>query len=341
MTKRNQLIYALKDGVATSIENVESGLKCGCICPSCGEPLVAKKGSKRMHHFSHYSGHNCEYGYETSLHLAAKEILSTANRIMLPAVYIQFPNSPKAPELYCESKEISIERVELEKRFQDVIPDVVIYAGGKQLFLEVYVTHTIDDIKLKKLKQADISTIEIDLSKKEHSISLEELRSILLDNSEEKKWVYNSIANKYLGYFYAAADQRDVISRSFAFHVDNCPIKARTWHGKPYANFIDDCNGCKYCISYQFEGGMLCSGRRRVATVADLRTPENERIDKSNKEITESKNRAFAKGYCPNCGGKLVERAGPFGTFWGCINYPHCRFKAAPDPQTGEIKFSS
>ncbi len=78
---------------------------------------------------------------------------------MLPAVYIQFPNSPKAPELYCESKEIEIERVELEKRFQDVIPDVVIYAGGKQLFLEVYVTHAIDDVKLKKLKESDISTI--------------------------------------------------------------------------------------------------------------------------------------------------------------------------------------
>ena len=341
MTKRNQLIYALKDGVATSIENVESGLKCGCICPSCGEPLVAKKGLKRMHHFSHYSGHNCEYGYETSLHLAAKEILSTANRIVLPAVYIHFPNSPKASELYCEAKEIQIERVELEQRFQDVIPDVVIYAGGKQLFLEVYVTHAIDDIKLKKLKQANISTIEIDLSKKEHSISLEELRSILLDNSDEKKWIYNSIANKYLGYFYAAADQRDVIPRGVTLHVDNCPIKARIWHGKPYANFIDDCHNCKYCISYQAEGGMLCSGRMRIATVGDLRTPENERIDKHNKEIVESKHRAFAKGYCPNCGGKLVERAGPFGTFWGCSNYPHCRFKAVPDPQTGEIRFSS
>lgn len=29
MIKINQLIYAIKDGVATSIENVESGLKCG------------------------------------------------------------------------------------------------------------------------------------------------------------------------------------------------------------------------------------------------------------------------------------------------------------------------
>ena len=42
MIKRNQLIYAIKDGVATSIENVESGLKCGCICPSCGEPLQGR-----------------------------------------------------------------------------------------------------------------------------------------------------------------------------------------------------------------------------------------------------------------------------------------------------------
>lgn len=152
------------------------------LCPSCGEPLVAKKGAKRMHHFAHYSDHSCEYGYETSLHIAAKEILSKANRIMLPAVYIQFPNSPKASELYCESKEIEVERVELEQRFRDVIPDVVIYAGGKQLFLEVYVTHAIDDVKLEKLKKSDISTIEIDLSKIEHSISLEELQRILLDD---------------------------------------------------------------------------------------------------------------------------------------------------------------
>lgn len=339
--KRNQLIYALKDGVATSIENVESGLKCGCTCPSCGEPLVAKKGAKRTHHFAHYFGHNCEYGYETSLHLAAKEILSKANRIMLPAVYIQFPNSPKAPELYCESKEIEIERVELEKHLQDVIPDVVIYAGGKRLFLEVYVTHSIDDVKLKKLKEADVSTIEIDLSRKEHSISLEELKNILLGKSDEKKWVYNSVANKYLQRFYRVADQRDIIPRGLALHVDNCPIEARTWHGKPYANFIDDCYGCKYCIEGQFKGKMLCSGRKRVATVKDFHIPEDERLKMGDKEVSKYKSVSFTKLICPSCGGRLVERNGPFGTFWGCSNYPHCRFKASLDPQTGEIKFGS
>ena len=52
------LTYALKDGIITSISNVESGLKCGCVCPACDMPLVAKKGEKMMHHFAHHAGHN-------------------------------------------------------------------------------------------------------------------------------------------------------------------------------------------------------------------------------------------------------------------------------------------
>jgi HJR/Mrr/RecB family endonuclease len=28
---------------------------------------------------------------------------------------------------------------------------------------------------------------------------------------------------------------------------------------------------------------------------------------------------------CPLCGGKLVERAGKYGKFWGCNNYPKCQ----------------
>lgn len=30
---------------------------------------------------------------------------------------------------------------------------------------------------------------------------------------------------------------------------------------------------------------------------------------------------------CPRCGGALVERTGKYGKFWGCSNYPKCRFK--------------
>ena len=72
MTKHSKLIYALKDGNIVSIDDVPSGKECGCVCPACGDELIARKGQKRMHHFAHRSNEDCEYGYESSLHLAAK-----------------------------------------------------------------------------------------------------------------------------------------------------------------------------------------------------------------------------------------------------------------------------
>ena len=84
--KQLRLTYALKNGEIVHISNVDKGLSCGCICPACGERLVAKKGEKMMHHFAHKSGSSCEYGYESSLHLAAKDILLNAKQIVIPAV---------------------------------------------------------------------------------------------------------------------------------------------------------------------------------------------------------------------------------------------------------------
>lgn len=270
--KQLKLTVALKEDVITSIEDVESGLNCGCICPACGERLIAKKGPKVQHHFAHYTGKNCEYGYESSLHLAAKEILSNAKKIMIPPVYVSFPNSYKADELVSKAKEIVIDKVELEKRFNDVVPDIVVYSGGKQFFIEIYVTHPIDEQKLEKIQKAGISTIEIDLSKKTSSLSVAELSEILIGDSVDKKWKYNSFANKHLDLFYSIADRRRMVSRGLALHVDNCPIRSRVRRGKPYANFYDDCLGCDYCILYETDKKeILCSGRRRIANVEDFR----------------------------------------------------------------------
>lgn len=335
--KQLNLTVAIKNGVTIKIEDVESGLKCGCVCPACGEPLVAKKGKKMMHHFSHHAGHNCEYGYESSLHLAAKEILLQTKRLVLPAVYVSFPDSYKEDELVCPSKEIQVNKVELERRFGDVIPDIVVYAGGKQLFVEIYVTHRIDDEKLAKLKQADISTIEIDLSKKTSITSVAELEALLLGESEAKKWKYNSVANCYLNAFYKAADRREIVSRGCALQVDHCPIRSRVWRGKPYANYIDDCIYCKYCISSSSDGALLCSGRQRISTVNDFKIPKPQRIQDCDNKANHSKGAAFASGRCPYCGGTLVERRSKYGIFWGCRNYPHCRFTSAVAPNTGEI----
>jgi len=34
----------------------------------------------------------------------------------------------------------------------------------------------------------------------------------------------------------------------------------------------------------------------------------------------------LSSGICPKCGGNLVRRNGKYGNFWGCSNYPKCKF---------------
>ena len=40
----------------------------------------------------------------------------------------------------------------------------------------------------------------------------------------------------------------------------------------------------------------------------------------------EIKNSRISNGICPQCGGQLVLREGRYGSFYGCSNYPKCKF---------------
>ena len=77
--KQAYLTYALNaEGKLVHVDSVPNGMACGCFCTYCGEPLQAKQGEKRKHHFSHLSGTECEGGVESMLHLLAKEKIQEA-----------------------------------------------------------------------------------------------------------------------------------------------------------------------------------------------------------------------------------------------------------------------
>ena len=54
----------------------------------------------------------------------------------------------------------------------------------------------------------------------------------------------------------------------------------------------------------------------------------------SNKDISNSKHieninntkKEIRSGICPRCKGKLVLKEGKYGKFYGCSNYPYCKF---------------
>ena len=48
--------------------------------------------------------------------------------------------------------------------------------------------------------------------------------------------------------------------------------------------------------------------------------------NKDHKEKIRKTQEELRQGICPRSGGILVERNGQYGTFYGCSNYPRCKF---------------
>ena len=148
------------------IDDVKNGLECGCSCPGCNEPLVAKNDGKiREHHFAHVSGNDCGTGYQTIRHIWGKELIF-ANQLM--------PIGLNGKKGFIKTNQIGME---ITLTDLNIIPDVFARANipfnymGVQftvdvpLIAEIYVTHKVDDEKAAIIKNAGIPAVEVDLSK--------------------------------------------------------------------------------------------------------------------------------------------------------------------------------
>ncbi len=275
--KQVNMIYALHDNNLVHISDVPSGLRCDCICPYCKNKLIAKKGKIKEHHFAHYDSEECQYCNETSLHLAAKQMIMEHKKIMLPAVFLDFPGGLKKRSLILGAEERKVDEVFLENRQESIVPDILLVSGQEKIYVEICVTHAIDNEKLSKIENIGISTIEINLSEFDRSFTKGDLEEVLFEKSGNKRWVYNSYANECLKKFFNVAKPMPIVYRGFMGQIDNCPVNKRSCCGKSYANFITDCNGCNFCIS--FEGDRIfCSGDLRIAELEDFEKTLEDRI---------------------------------------------------------------
>ncbi len=61
--------------------------------------------------------------------------------------------------------------------------------------------------------------------------------------------------------------------------------------------------------------------QKNVRDIVDNKTHVRN-IQEKKKEY----NKKIDSGICPKCGGNLIKRKGKFGYFYGCSNYPKCKF---------------
>lgn len=269
------LPYAVKGGRIVSVDDVSSGLQKDCTCPVCGSALVAKKGVKVRHHFAHQRDANCANAPETVLHLAAKQVIQEERRLLIPEVVLGFEGAKPSWTL-AAAQMVCVDEVRVETHLESDIPDLIVMARGRALAIEITVTHKTGEQKVDRLSKAGYSVLEIDLSEQSRFISLQELRELVVEGVEHKRWRYNRLAASVRRDVHQLSEQKPLIWRGLALHVDDCPLPARVWRGKPYANVIDDCYGCEHCVSSgvsdeESPAPLLCLARSGIQTYEQWR----------------------------------------------------------------------
>ena len=350
----NNLLYALyKDVNLISIDEAERGIACNCFCPSCHSQLVARKGNVRIPHFAHYKNNSCATGYQTSLHLLAKELVCEKKKIIIPPVpcliFHEDENEEEGyffrSEVIKDEQRLSDVDVYLETKENGIIPDIIIQYGDYKLYVEIYVTHKVDDDKKQLVKEKDIAMMEIDLSKEDRMISKEELSKYLFEDTCKSSWINNRILNKRNAEEQKKKDdflkkrelekqkkqqeeerererifaerkkqQEEEIKRGICPNCHKPFVKV--WDKQSHTSFIACYKFCDFCSSLSDENKKIIQKVLKDKPII-------------NKSIW-----AFQYGKCPKCWSNLLIRNGPHGPFIGCAKYPHCEAKITIDEET-------
>jgi hypothetical protein len=175
--------------------SVTRGLDCGCICPSCSSPLIARRGAVREPHFAHAISASglqrvCELSALVSIRLMAHEILLSVKELAVPARPFHTRNS---------AQRLKFESIEINARFEEVMVDALLTI--QRVPLAIYLTHT-DRVIPRSLQSPNnrkAGILKIDLEKlwgiAESSgsgqVGKSELERALVEDIRPKSWVFH------------------------------------------------------------------------------------------------------------------------------------------------------
>src|SRR5690606_14219261 len=170
------------------IQDVPRGLACMCRCIECGEPVVARKGHKRAHHFSHASQKDpCVVKPESFVHRYAKQVVMEHLGLQLPPMPDHYPKTQD------ESSWWDFESAKEEVWLGSFRPDIVAELKDGPLLIEIACTSFVGDEKQARIENLGLRTIEVDISSLEVTPSPEgllKLQNAILHNPTLKRWLY-------------------------------------------------------------------------------------------------------------------------------------------------------
>ncbi len=199
------------------------------------------------------------------------------------------------------------------------------------MFLGKFKHHKINNLILldEKGKSHQIDHIVI-TSKGIFCIETKNLAGHILGNENQEKWIQCLGGKKYP--FPNPLKQ----NRSHIYHLNQIvknsyPIESVVVMSQNNANSISCANVVnlddirKYIT--EFESNTLLSDEEMDHIYTILLEANQEISNREHqKNISKTKNE-IKEGICPRCSGRLIQKKGKYGSFYGCSNYPGCTFK--------------
>ncbi len=181
---------ALKDNKIVTIDEVERGLACDCVCIYCHARLKARKGDEREHHFAHHDAHDTMACYESAFRVATREAFRQTGEIKLPINRTDEEHKIVRDEFIFKYSEVnildSVKRagngleilVEL-RNDNDIVLDVLICTGNKS-------SRCVGAVDFRD----NISRVRINLVNVQ-ALTFDEFRRYLAYDIDSKEWIYN------------------------------------------------------------------------------------------------------------------------------------------------------
>lgn len=192
------------------VADVPSGRACGCICPSCGLPLIAKKGEVKDWHFAHDSKYVeeeqskiCDFSWPIAVRMMCKQLLLDGSELALPDYFIKLPNigynKPKTMIQVTKSSRINYQEACLERLGCDLTLDVKGATIGI-LFCSQFNSdegHRVFDPQLTGVIGIDVRAFWVrERNSKAVNHFREYLKTKLAESDTAKFWLYHARENR-------------------------------------------------------------------------------------------------------------------------------------------------
>ena len=174
------------------VSEVPRGLACQCRCVVCDEPLIARQGAVREHHFAHASGREpCDAGHESVLHLYAKQVIQDAGSLVVP-MDEHVGAILGMPLVQSPAVRLPLPRVEVEKALADVRPDLLGHTDlGVAVAIEVAYSSFCDMLKIDAFARLGLPVLEIDLRAfTPEDFNPQAVKEAVLDSVAGKQWLW-------------------------------------------------------------------------------------------------------------------------------------------------------